>query len=264
MRSLFLKIHRWLALPFGIFFSILCFTGMLLTFRHEIATLCGVSNDHDLAFFRTIQSLHRYLFMAPANHDGTSIGEVIIGITALCSVLILISGIILWWPKSKTMLKNRLSIHFNKGWRRFVYDSHASLGIYAVIFLLLMALTGPTMSFKWYNNGASTIIGMKSESHDMPTIKSPQQIEKQSSPIIKNAQKSSAPQEAVGNHHEEPGKMGAHKFFMKIHGGQWAGGIFGEIIYFFAALIGGFLPISGYYLWWKRRKAAHSKVTTKS
>jgi uncharacterized iron-regulated membrane protein len=114
MRSLFLKIHRWLALPFGIFFSILCFTGMLLTFRHEIATLCGVGNDHDLAFFRTIQSLHRYLFMAPANHDGTSIGEVIIGITALCSVLILISGIILWWPKSKTMLKNRLSIHFNK------------------------------------------------------------------------------------------------------------------------------------------------------
>jgi uncharacterized iron-regulated membrane protein len=113
------------------------------------------------------------------------------------------------------------------------------------------------MSFKWYNNGASAMVGMKSESHDMPTIKSPQQIEKQSSPIIKNAQKSSAPQEAVGNHYEGPGKMGAHKFFMKIHGGQWAGGIFGEIIYFFAALIGGFLPISGYYLWWKRRKAAH-------
>jgi len=41
---------------------------------------------------------------------------------------------------------------------------------------------------------------------------------------------------------------------MNIHGGQWAG-MAGEIVYFLAALIGGFLPISGYYLWWKRRKA---------
>jgi uncharacterized iron-regulated membrane protein len=259
MRSLFLKIHRWLALPFGIIFSILCFTGMILTFRHEIAALCGVSNDHDLAFLNTIKRLHQFLFMAPASHEGTSIGEVIIGITALCSILILVTGIILWWPKSKKMLKNRLTLHFNMGWKRFVYDSHASLGIYAVLFLLLMALTGPTMSFKWYNNAASSIVGMKSDSPDKSLQRTSQPMGKQQPRLEENVQKISTARGTMANHQGDGGQKNAHKFFMKIHGGQWAGGIFGEIIYFFAALIGGFLPISGYYLWWKRRKIRLSK-----
>jgi uncharacterized iron-regulated membrane protein len=259
MRRLFLKIHRWLALPFGIFFSILCFTGMLLAFRHEIATLCGVENDHDLAFFRGVQSLHRFLFMAPASHDGTSVGRIIIGITALCSIVILITGIILWWPKNKTMLKNRLSIHFHKGWRRFVYDSHVSLGIYAVIFLALMALTGPTMSFKWYNKGASALVGMKSEEYDGPMAQMPQQIGKQMPQQKENIQQNNAPKEAAGSQKSGKDSKNAHQFFMKIHDGHWAAGLLGEIIYFFAALIGGFLPISGYYMWWKRRKTAHAK-----
>jgi uncharacterized iron-regulated membrane protein len=258
MRSLFFKIHRWLAIPFGIFFSILCFTGMLLAFRHEIATLCGVGNDHELAFFRTIQSLHQYLFMAPASHDGTSIGKVIIGITTLCSILILISGIVIWWPKSKKMLKSRLSIHFNKGWKRFVYDSHVSLGIYTVIFLLLMALTGPTMSFGWYNKCATALVGMKSDANEMQFRKFDSDKEKQNPQFMDNHQR---PQDShfmnpMGDKH---GPIGSHMFFMKIHDGQWAADLFGEIIYFLAALIGGFLPISGYYMWWKKRKASHPR-----
>jgi uncharacterized iron-regulated membrane protein len=257
MKKLFLKIHRWLAIPFGIFFSILCFTGTALAFRHEIASLCGVSHDRDLAFFRVVKSLHRFLFMNPASHDSTSVGEIIIGITALCSILILISGIILWWPQNKRMLKNRFSIHFNKGWKRFVYDSHASLGIYAVIFLLMMALTGPTMSFRWYNKGASSLVGMKSESHDAPSAKFAPNGPKQQQQLIGTAQQSTdtkALAPSNPNHQsQKEGQEDAHKFFMKIHDGHGAG-IIGEIIYCCAALIGGFLPISGYYLWWTRRK----------
>jgi uncharacterized iron-regulated membrane protein len=256
MRKIFLKIHRWLALPFGIFFSILCFTGMLLTFRHEIAALCGVNNDHELAFFRIVQGLHQNLLIAPASHEGTSIGKIIIGVTALCSILILISGIVIWCPQNKRMLKNRLSIHLNKGWRRFVYDSHVSLGIYAVIFLLLMALTGPTMSFRWYNKGASTLVGVKDEPHDRSFEKTPSGNNKQYRPFIGDAPKAPNSHTNISNHTDHHGPAGAHMLFMKIHGGQWAG-FLGEIIYFFAALIGGFLPISGYYLWWKRRKQIH-------
>ena len=36
MRSFFLKIHRWIAIPLGLFFSILCFSGALLVFRHLV------------------------------------------------------------------------------------------------------------------------------------------------------------------------------------------------------------------------------------
>jgi uncharacterized iron-regulated membrane protein len=285
MKKVILKIHRWLALPFGIFFSILCFTGMLLAFRHEIAAMCGVSNDHELAFFRTVQSMHQWLFMAPASHDGTSFGKILIGVTALCAVVILISGIVLWWPRNMKMLKSRLSVHFNKGWRRFVFDSHVSLGIYATVFLLLMALTGPTMSFSWYNKGASAIMGVKDEpqgmafgqqrhhdgeqqpladatSHKQAVSQStndnvgttPQgQSTSQNAGANGEANQNPMNQGHMDRGHMNQGGMNAHQMFMTIHGGQWAG-VAGEIIYFFAALIGGFLPISGYYMWWKRRR----------
>ena len=301
MKKVILKIHRWLALPFGIFFSILCFTGMLLAFRHEIAVMCGVSNDHELAFFRTVQSMHQCLFMAPASHDGTSFGKILIGVTALCAVVILISGIVLWWPRNMKMLKSRLSVHFNKGWRRFVFDSHVSLGIYATVFLLLMALTGPTMSFSWYNKGASAIMGVKEEPQGMafgqqrhhdggqqpladatshkqavsqstndnagPTPQGQSESQETKANAGPTPQGQSASQNAGANGeatqnpmnqghmdrgHMNQGGMNAHQMFMAIHGGQWAG-VAGEIIYFFAAMIGGFLPISGYYMWWKRR-----------
>ncbi|MBQ4386367.1 MAG: PepSY domain-containing protein, partial [Prevotella sp.] len=33
-----------------------------------------------------------------------------------------------------------------------------------------------------------------------------------------------------------------------------------KILYFLAALIGGFLPISGYYMWWKRTRTIKKKA----
>lgn len=41
------------------------------------------------------------------------------------------------------MLKNRLTVSTSKGFRRFVHDTHVTLGIYAFVFLFLMAVTGP-------------------------------------------------------------------------------------------------------------------------
>lgn len=163
------------------------------------------------------------------------------------------------------MLKNRFSIHFNKGWRRFVYDSHVSLGIYAVIFLLLMDLTGPTMSFGWYNKGASAIVGMKSDSHDMHSKEFAFGFDKQHQQPMGNIQKGPDSHTFMPNQPNYHGPMGSHMLFMKIHGGQWASSI-GEIIYFFAALIGGFLPISGYYCGGsgeKKRNAMANRSTLK-
>ena len=47
--------------------------------------------------------------------------------------------------------------------------------------------------------------------------------------------------------------------FKQLHTGTW-GGWFSRVLYAIAALIGGFLPISGYYLWWKRRSAKKKKA----
>ena len=43
------------------------------------------------------------------------------------------------------------------------------------------------------------------------------------------------------------------RFFYSLHTGTW-GGLPTQILYFLASLTGGILPLSGYYLWWKKRK----------
>lgn len=65
------------------------------------------------------------------------------------------------------MLKNRLTVSTSKGFRRFVHDTHATLGIYAFVFLFLMAVTGPVFSFGWYNQGLSKLLGQKTMSKEM-------------------------------------------------------------------------------------------------
>lgn len=50
------------------------------------------------------------------------------------------------------------------------------------------------------------------------------------------------------------GKKPPQAVLMELHTGKLLG-LPMKIVYFIAALIGGFLPISGYYMWWKRRKA---------
>lgn len=249
MRKFFLTVHKWAGLIFGVFFVILCFTGAILAFRNEIANLSGYASDHDMPFLQTVQRLHRWLFMVPENpHGGMSVGRFIVGTVTIISSLILISGIIIWWPKNKTMLKNRFSLHFNKGWRRFVYDSHVSLGIYIVIFMLLMTLTGPSWSFNWYGNGVNEVLGtghpmemkMKAGNHgkenkgDAPFMNQKQNQEKNFSESAKK-------------------NMPKGLSVRSLHTGDF-GGVFTKLLYCLAALIGGFLPISGYYMWWKERQ----------
>ena len=43
------------------------------------------------------------------------------------------------------------------------------------------------------------------------------------------------------------------RLVMALHTGTWGGAIT-QALYFVAALIGGTLPLTGYYLWWKRRR----------
>lgn len=47
--------------------------------------------------------------------------------------------------------------------------------------------------------------------------------------------------------------------FYSLHTGTW-GGIWSKILYFLAALIGFTLPLTGYYLWWKKRSARKKRI----
>jgi len=94
-------------------------------------------------FFAIIEDLHMHLWLPD------EIGKQVVGISTIIFILMLFSGIILWWPKKRKDLKNRIKIKWNAKWRRVNYDWHNVSGFYISILVLVIALTGLTFSYEW-------------------------------------------------------------------------------------------------------------------
>ncbi|RDC61735.1 PepSY-associated TM helix domain-containing protein [Adhaeribacter pallidiroseus] len=102
--------------------------------------------DMSQDFFRIVIMGHYYLWLPP------TIGQPILASATLIFVVMLITGIILWWPKNKAARKQRFSIKWNAAWRRRNYDLHSVLGFYITAIILFIALSGLVMGFKWVAN----------------------------------------------------------------------------------------------------------------
>lgn len=113
-----------------------------------------------LPFFATMFSLHRWLMdsMKPGD-DGIRWGKMIVGTATLLFIIIAITGIIIWWPRNKKGLKAGLTINVRNGRHRFFRDLHIAGGIYTLLLLLIMALTGLTWSFGWYRTAFYGLFG---------------------------------------------------------------------------------------------------------
>ncbi len=98
--------------------------------------------------FYTVFALHRWLL----GGEG-SIGKYIVGIATFIFLFILITGIMLWWPKTRKVLQQRLTVKWGSGWKRLNHDLHIVLGFYSAIFLFIFAFTGLAWSFEWFNRG---------------------------------------------------------------------------------------------------------------
>lgn len=113
-------------------------------------------------FFMFMFRMHRWLLDSMnLGNEGIFWGKMIVGVSTLLLVFVLISGIVIWWPRTRKALKNSLKITATKGWRRFWYDLHVAGGMYALIFLLAMALTGLTWSFPWYRTAFYKVFGVE-------------------------------------------------------------------------------------------------------
>lgn len=223
MKKLFRKIHLWLSVPFGLFITLICFSGAMMVFEKEINEICrhdlyfvkevkekplsldelmrtvavtlpdsvtitGVTVSPDterayqvslskprrasiyvdqytgevkgrsdrLPFYDTMFHLHRWMM-----GSSQGFGKWLVGTCTLLLVIILITGILMWLTNKHKPLAKSLTISFTKGWPRFWHDLHVAGGIYATVFLLLMALTGLTWSFSWYRTGFYSFFGVK-------------------------------------------------------------------------------------------------------
>lgn len=112
-------------------------------------------------FFGVMFRMHRWMLDSMKPDGGIFWGKIIVGTSTLMFVFVLISGVVVWWPRTRKALKNSLKIVVNKGWRRFWYDLHVAGGMYTLIFLLALSLTGLTWSFQWYRTGFYKVFGVE-------------------------------------------------------------------------------------------------------
>ncbi|MCK1398319.1 PepSY domain-containing protein [Bradyrhizobium sp. 4] len=103
------------------------------------------------AFFATVRKLHRWLLI-PGDAKGW--GRQITGVAALGLIVMLISGLVLRWPRRAGSAKMWLKPNLGLSGRGLHRSLHAVIGTWVLPVYLVMTLTGLWYSFDWYKDGA--------------------------------------------------------------------------------------------------------------
>lgn len=109
--------------------------------------------DTKWEFFILMVQVHVSLLLG---HD---VGGKIVGWSIAMFVILLITGLVLWWPKNKNALKQRVWFKWKDTtkWKRKNYDLHNVLGFYAMFILLVISVTGLVWSFEWVGNSVQWV-----------------------------------------------------------------------------------------------------------
>jgi len=115
--------------------------------------LLGAPRGED--FFATVRKLHRWLLLPG---DANGYGRQITGVVAIGLIVLLISGIVLRWPRRAGSMKMWLKPSLALRGRGFQRSLHSVAGTWVLVIYLIMALTGLWYSFDWYRNGVTWLL----------------------------------------------------------------------------------------------------------
>jgi sulfite reductase (NADPH) flavoprotein alpha-component len=121
------------------------------------AHVLGTPRGED--FFATVRKLHRWLLLPG---DANGYGRQITGVVAIGLIALLISGIVLRWPRRASSMKMWLKPNLALRGRGFHRSLHSVAGTWVLVIYLVMALTGLWYSFDWYKNGAIWLLSRPS------------------------------------------------------------------------------------------------------
>lgn len=253
----------------------------------------GVRN-YKYDFFSIVKSMHWSLLL------NDKYGQPIVGWSVLIFVILLITGLVLWWPKkwNKATRERSFKIKWKAKFKRLNYDLHNVLGFYSLLLALVLALTGMVWSFKWFYSlvyvtaaGTTTPPAYTvSKSIELPGANTGQALDL----AFVNAAKQLPDARRIGvtpaAGKEGPiyvyGYRGKENYYDRddlqfdqytgkllhrrnraernngekllemnydIHVGA-IGGLAGKIIAFIISLIAASLPVTGFLVWWHKRK----------
>jgi uncharacterized iron-regulated membrane protein len=114
-----------------------------------------VLEDRLTLFFYWIESGHRNLWLP------FKTGRLVVNYGTLIFVVLLITGLVWWYPKkwNQSTRNKSFKIKWDAKWKRVNIDLHNVLGFYALLFLLILSLTGMIYGIKWYSKGLYQVTG---------------------------------------------------------------------------------------------------------
>ncbi|MPS63701.1 MAG: peptidase [Chryseobacterium sp.] len=128
--------------------------------------------DEKYDLFPILKAIHWSLLLK------TDWGKYAVGIPVVLFIIMLLTGIVLWWPKNKKARRARFSFDWKnvKTWKRKNYDLHSILGFYVSFIALLMGLTGIYFSYPWVKNVFNFTLSGSLELPKEKDIKSPDSL----------------------------------------------------------------------------------------
>ena len=109
--------------------------------------------NEDGDFFHLVLHGHYYLWLPE------KIGQTVVATSCLIFLFMMISGLVLWWPKNKSAAKQRFSVKWDASWRRKNYDLHNVFGFYMMSVGIILATTGLVWGFQWFSKSLYAVTG---------------------------------------------------------------------------------------------------------
>lgn len=132
--------------------------------------ILGSGSSAMRAFFRTTTNAHRWILLAG---DQRARGRSITGVSNIAFLLLVLSGIWLWWPKVWNAAAARNILWFRTGLRSKARDFnwHNVIGFWSLIPLAIVVASGVVISYAWAGNLVYQFAGESppSASREAPT-----------------------------------------------------------------------------------------------
>lgn len=136
------------------------------------------TRDMDTEFFRFILRGHMYLWLPQ------QIGKVVVATCMIIFTVIVISGLILWWPRHKNARKSSYSIKWGASPKRLNYDLHKVLGFYASWVLVFIIATGLAWCYEGVMKAEYWLFSGGKERPVAPTFVSSDQVDSAAKPAL--------------------------------------------------------------------------------
>lgn len=120
------------------------------TGEHPVQVYVHPGTGEVLGIRRADETLPNALFELHHTLLAGEAGERVMGVTALLALVLLASGLVVWWPGMRRGwegIRRALTIRGSTNWRAIVHDLHRTVGFWVAGLLAVSAFTGASLVF---------------------------------------------------------------------------------------------------------------------